>query len=601
MGADSESYDPEDKIRQIVRMALSKGKNLDDIRQKLSSTNIDKKIIDNVLNEFSDEPNNDNPQAIPNEKENNDNGDFDPEDQLKRIIEAAFSKGLSMGEIKKKLYATKIGEKTIKKVLDEYMKPNKKEISPEKIEKMKAEREKREAQEKDESNEKEGEDKEESGTKKDDGSGTEDKKTDNEDKEEKKSGSSFFGKIFGKKKNEEKGNQEKADDNKGQSEQEDGSESNDNQDNTKDDSKEKDDKDDEKMEDDKPKKDGSKEGDDKAEVDKKKSSGKEESSETDKDDTKADEKKEDDESKEKESGKNDGGENKDYKDSGKEGEEEEAFSPEEFEKLESKENKSLMGKFFKKKKDDDGDEKKDDDNSFEMLDQKEMSKTINNVKKTAEQNSIDITKVSGKIEVLTEKNEEMGEQIQNTLEKIGELRSTVLGRERMFNKLEDDFNSVKYTVNNFAPENLDKRFNEVNSQMLKHDSALDKIDARMNKQEDKINHYLKIMESISNFDNVIEQLKKLQKAEDHIKKLEGDVEKAASKIEIMLQNTSESVSKINKAHTKATNNEDAIKDIMNTLGKLEQKTEFFVKKEDFDNIKDDMKVIKKALFQRDYK
>ena len=293
------------------------------------------------------------------------------------------------------------------------------------------------------------------------------------------------------------------------------------------------------------------------------------------------------------------------KDSGKsddEGEkEEESFSPEEFEKLENKEGNSIIGKIFKKKKDDNQDEKKDDDNDkLEIMNQKEISKELKHLKKTAEQNSIDITKVSGKIDVFKEKNEEVDEQLQNTVEKIGELRSTVLGRERMFNKLEDDFSSVKYTVNNFKPENLDKRFNEVNSQLLKFDSTLDKINARMDKQEDKINHYLKIMESIDSFDNVIKQLKKLQKAEDHISKLERDVEKAASKIEIMLQNTSESVSKINKTHTKSTNNEEAIKDIMNSIAKIEQKTEFFVKKEDFDNVKDDMKVIKKALFKKDY-
>lgn len=141
------------------------------------------------------------------------------------------------------------------------------------------------------------------------------------------------------------------------------------------------------------------------------------------------------------------------------------FTQDDFEKLENTESKSFFGHFKKKKSDDDNE---DDDKKNKGLEYttKQISKELTILQNQIQDENITNGKQDGKIEVLVQKNEEFEEQLETFGEKVGELRSTVLGRERMFNKLEDDFSNIKYVVNTFKPENLEKRFSQIQSKVL---------------------------------------------------------------------------------------------------------------------------------------
>ncbi len=282
--------------------------------------------------------------------------------------------------------------------------------------------------------------------------------------------------------------------------------------------------------------------------------------------------------------------------------EEDTFKPEEFEKLEKSEQgifSKIIDKFKDKKETKQDDTEKEE--PVELLNQRQISKQIAKLNKAIEDENINSAKLGGKIELLNQKNADTNEQIQNLLEKIGELRSTVLGRERMFNKLEEDFSVVKYTVNAFKPDNLDKRFNSVDADVLRIESKLEKLDTQTKLNEEKLKKYSDMMQKIQSFDNVIEKLERIKKTEETIKQLKTQIQRDTSRTEVMIQNISESVSKINKTSETSQSNQNSIKDISVTLSKIESKMEFLVKKEEFENIKNDVQVIKRTLFEKDFK
>ncbi|MFT4244213.1 MAG: hypothetical protein ACMXYB_02015 [Candidatus Woesearchaeota archaeon] len=280
---------------------------------------------------------------------------------------------------------------------------------------------------------------------------------------------------------------------------------------------------------------------------------------------------------------------------------EESFSPEEMQALEENEKgffSKIASKFSKKE---DNKSEDDDKDSFEILNQKEISKAISKLQTQTQNQSIEFDKIVGKFEVLNQKESEISEHLQESNEKIGELRSTVLGRERMFNKLEDDFSSVKYVVNTFKPENLDKRFDELNKQLAKLSSGIERNETKTKQIEEKLSKYSVLMEKVKNYESILYQLDKIKATEKHVSDMKLTIEKYISKIEIMSLNISDSTSMIKSNNQITLDNQESIKDLIKSLSKLEAKSDILVKEETFNFLKEDVEVIKKVLFDSEFK
>ena len=280
---------------------------------------------------------------------------------------------------------------------------------------------------------------------------------------------------------------------------------------------------------------------------------------------------------------------------------EESFSQEEMQALEENEKgffSKIASKFSKKEEKKEEDENKD---SFEILNQKEISRAISKLQNLTQNQSIEFDKLTGKFEVLNQKESEITEHLQESNEKIGELRSTVLGRERMFNKLEDDFNSVKYVVNTFKPENIDKRFDELNKQLAKLSSGVERNETKSKQMEDKLSKYSVLMEKIKNYESLLFQLDKIKATEKHISDMKLTIEKYMSKMEIMSLNISDSTAMIKSNNQITLDNQESIKDLIKSLSKLEAKSDILVKQEHFNFLKEDVEVIKKVLFDSEFK
>ena len=280
--------------------------------------------------------------------------------------------------------------------------------------------------------------------------------------------------------------------------------------------------------------------------------------------------------------------------------EDNTFSAEEFKELEKSEKKGFFKKLFFKDDEKEQTPEKEDEIPVETLTKKQLSIRMNRIQQKLDDEYITESKLEGRVESLNEKVGSLGDQLRATTEKIGELRSTVLGRERMYNKLEDDFGQIKYIVNAFKPGTLDKRFDEMESKVLKHDSNIEKVSHRLDSLKEKISEYLEIMSSIKDYQSVLEQLKKIKEVESDIRKHRLEMEKTASRTEILYHNLDEAVGKVNSTHDMTSANKEQVKDLIISLNKLETKVELLVKKEDFESLKNDVNIIKNHLFNKQF-
>jgi chromosome segregation ATPase len=289
------------------------------------------------------------------------------------------------------------------------------------------------------------------------------------------------------------------------------------------------------------------------------------------------------------------------KDSEEVSREDNKFSSEDFKELEQEENKkSLLGRLFSKEDNKDNTQQEEKEEYYDELSPKQLSKKVGHIESEIEDYKVEEGKIEGKIEALNEKFNGTNQQLQEALEKIGELRSTVLGRERMYNKLEEDFSQIKYIVNAFKPGTLDKRFDELEATMMKQDSRLEKMQNKSHIIEDKLNEYLHMMTAIKDYETVIQQLKKIKEVEDGIRKERLEVQKASSKTEILFHNIEDSVGKINSAADQSKDNSEQIKELLLSINKLETKSDLLIKKEQVEPLKEDIRIIKKHIFEKEF-
>lgn len=246
-----------------------------------------------------------------------------------------------------------------------------------------------------------------------------------------------------------------------------------------------------------------------------------------------------------------------------------------------------------------GDE--DDEGRVDVLQRSELSRRLEKTEDSVEDVEVDMSKLDGRIDVLSEKQENTTQSIDRVREDLGELRSTVLGRERSFNQLQEDFRKIKLIVDNFDQDVLDKKFDTITTKQTKLESELERTQSQLEQTRDQLDEYQEVMKKIKDYDNLLSKLDEIKSKKKEISSMKVDAEKASSKAEVLVHNVQDSLKKMKEAHSVASTNKETIKDITKDVSTLEAKTEGLVKKETFDDLKDDVEVMKEALFNDEFK
>jgi chromosome segregation ATPase len=245
-----------------------------------------------------------------------------------------------------------------------------------------------------------------------------------------------------------------------------------------------------------------------------------------------------------------------------------AISQEEFEKLENKEGK--------KKK--------------QAKPKKEGSAARKSDASELDQLTIQIEKLSGRLDVMDDLRKDLEGNISRLSEEIGELRSSLLEKERGFNKIETGFTALKDMTEQIEPGKLYKELGKKDEEIVKLSTRIELLETKEKELKDMLLEIRDVIKKIKNMDYLL-------KLSDEIKEQMADIEnnkkitdRIAGKVEEVFAELQREVKEFTDSKQKIELNEATIQDILRDFDKLELKIQNDVpKKKDVDSALQEIK------------
>jgi len=136
---------------------------------------------------------------------------------------------------------------------------------------------------------------------------------------------------------------------------------------------------------------------------------------------------------------------------------------------------------------------------------------------------VDIEKLKAKVEVLIKIKEEMNNRISFLNEKIGEMRSSLVDKEKELTELKSNIEKTIQIVSELKPEEILRKFNEFYAK-------IEIINARIESNETILNKIIEELKEIRRIYLKFKSFEEIKKIEEDVKKDLGEIKKSESKI-----------------------------------------------------------------------
>jgi len=274
--------------------------------------------------------------------------------------------------------------------------------------------------------------------------------------------------------------------------------------------------------------------------------------------------------------------------------EQDVITSEEFESLERRENKpSFVKKLFSKHKSDSSNF--EDKNSPEKLSLESLTFEFENISKKLDNLMVTIEMQGGKLDMEKELRSALNERIIDLSSQLGELRSTLISKERLFDQFEVDFASFQDVVTTINPKSIQENFDKKEIEMTKLDSKIERNSSVLNSLQDQLSQFSSQMTKIGSFEDLFDVLKKL---DSKVKKVVSSKEKSEqilSKVESLFVELNSKTKLVDKLNDYFKEFESLFSQQKKEISTLQNKVASLVKKEDFESIKKDVEIMKSQL------
>lgn len=278
--------------------------------------------------------------------------------------------------------------------------------------------------------------------------------------------------------------------------------------------------------------------------------------------------------------------------------EQDVITPEEFDSLERRENKtSFVKKLFSKSKDDSS--KSEDKKPQKKLSLESLTFEFENTSKKLDDLMVAVEMQGGKLDMEKELRSALNERIIDLSSQLGELRSTLISKERMFDQFEVDFASFQDVVTTINPKSIQENFDKKEIEMTKLDSKIEKNSSVLKSLQDQLSQFSSQMTKLGSFEDLFDILKKL---DSKVKKVVSSKEKSEqilSKVESLFVELNSKTKLIDKLKDSLKELEASFSQQKKDLSVLQNKVSALVKKEDFESLKKDVDIMKKDTFDKD--
>ncbi|MEA3343594.1 MAG: hypothetical protein U9Q92_05480 [archaeon] len=250
------------------------------------------------------------------------------------------------------------------------------------------------------------------------------------------------------------------------------------------------------------------------------------------------------------------------------------ISPEEFEKLEKKEEKNKALGFlnnFKKDKPASADDSKPGSAH-------ELEKKLNNT-------LLKVEKLEGKFEMMTSSKSDATERLSRLAEEIGELRSMIFSREDTYSNIESEFEKIKESTAHMKPEKIQREIEEHTAEVMKVQAQQELQKSRIDQQGKLIQKTEKILGKFKSYENMLDISKQIRKQTEKINDSEKYTARMAAKTEKIFAELDERLSEFQKYKKEIDDINEMLKDLVKSTDSLEIKTDSLMSKDSFSKIK----------------
>lgn len=199
---------------------------------------------------------------------------------------------------------------------------------------------------------------------------------------------------------------------------------------------------------------------------------------------------------------------------------------------------------------------------------------------TVEHVMLKLEKAEGKIESLDSQKVATDERISRLTEEIGELRSSLLEKERMFNVVETGFGKIKDATEEINPQKIRKEMDKNAETLLKFEAQVESLNLKLDELT-KGNEKIKdILSKIKSFENIVAVFEEMQKKLDAVEDDKQYVTREAGKIESIFSEINKKMREFRKYQERIDLNKDMLNEIMKTVDLVELKLEKLASKDD---------------------
>ncbi|MGC8812318.1 MAG: hypothetical protein ACP5O8_01885 [Candidatus Aenigmatarchaeota archaeon] len=197
-------------------------------------------------------------------------------------------------------------------------------------------------------------------------------------------------------------------------------------------------------------------------------------------------------------------------------------------------------------------------------------------------------KIEGKLEVLGDFKRDVDERVSTFSESIGELRSALLEKEKILSKMEKDVQTVLESVSELDLEKIKKLFSKRDVEIEEMKANVEKLEAMVKEVQKQLKDFFEAMEKIKNIESIILASEKIDKKIEKIEEARLQITKTASKVESIFSELSEKAGQIEKQKNDIEKIKDLSVEIVKTLDELSLKLTKFVKKEELDELRNEV-------------
>ncbi len=210
--------------------------------------------------------------------------------------------------------------------------------------------------------------------------------------------------------------------------------------------------------------------------------------------------------------------------------------------------------------------------------------------KNTEANIVDqimmkVERIEGKIGAMNEMDKSTQERISNLSEEIGELRSSVLEKERTLNKIETQSKRVIDAFEEINPENFMKELEKKEEEIVKNQALIESLSFKQKELKENTKKLENIMEKVKSFENLVEISEKIEGKFSQIEENKKYTSRLASKVENIFSELNNRLKDLRDSIEKIDMNEETIKELMKSVDMMEMKIEKIVTKDKLEEIK----------------